>query len=301
MKKIDISIARKMVNLLNKYIQLRNPETKDKWERNFSNNVTKLEFETGNGFKINLYNDSLLSKLIYCGFEDNEVTFITNLVKPGDIFFDIGANIGFHSLNAMTVLKNSGAIYAFEPTPSTYNRLLENIQLNNGEKLIHAFNLGLSDKNEKLMLNTSSNGHDAWNSFAKLEHVNMDNEVLVNVIRLDEFISKQQIEIDKISLIKIDVEGWELMVLDGMETLFLNQNFRAYFLIEFTEENAFRAGYSCRDIYNYMLSRGYKWFSYDTTINKLVPSPLKAYYPYENLIAVKEGQPGSVHNLLLNL
>lgn len=292
MKNFDIFLVQKLINLLNKYILFRK-KTTDKnsdefWAKLFISDEEKFVYKIDTDIKINLYKDSILSKLIYKGFEDEEKRFITKFIKPGDIFFDIGSNIGLHTLFAANALKNSGYIYAFEPTPSVYNRLKENIILNNWKSNINTFNIGLSNQNEQLTFNISHNGYDAWNSFADLKHVIFESQIQVDVMRFDTFINEKNIDYNKISLIKIDVEGWELSVLQGMETLFAKNDFNACFLIEFTEENTFRAGYSCRDLYNYMLNRGYEWFNYDLKTEQIKPAQLKAYYPYENLIAIKK-------------
>jgi FkbM family methyltransferase len=300
MKDFDIFIVQKLINFLNRYLLFRKKPVAGDASYNFPEGVEKIEYNVDNAFKINLYKDSVLSKMIYSGFEEKESSFIIKLIKPDDIFFDIGSNIGIHSFYAAKALKNTGAIYAFEPTLTTYNRLVENIDLNNWASIIHPYNIGLSNKTEKLVFHTSTDGYDAWNSFADLEHVTLNNQIEVNVTSFDEFIKENTIPYNKISLIKIDVEGWELMVLKGVESLFLNDGFNASFLVEFTEENAFRAGYSCRDLFSYMTERGYMWFDYDIETNTLKGVQLKAYYPYENLIAVKQSRIQFVNNSLSN-
>jgi FkbM family methyltransferase len=290
MKTIDVTVIRKVVNLLNRYISFRLGPPPDRWAELFRGGQPHIEYDLTDLLKINLYKDSLLAKLIFEQFEDTERKFISILLKPGDIFFDIGSNIGLHSLYAAEALKNSGEIYAFEPTPVTHSRLQENITLNNLGNIIHAYNIGLSNKQEQLDLNVSTSGYDAWNSFADLQHVSLETTIQTSVMRFDEFVTEKSVDYSQIALIKVDVEGWELNVLDGMGDLFEKEDFRTCFLIEFTEENTFRAGYSCRDLYNFMTGKGYEWFVYESSSNRLIPSPMKAYYPYENLIAIKKTQ-----------
>jgi len=290
MKPIDIYLAQKTANLLNKYLIYRsqaNDPKIDPWEHLFSNGAESIDFKIDTKLTIKLYKDSKLSKLIYQNFEEDEKIFIKHFIRPQDIILDIGANIGLHTLYAANRLAGQGLVYAFEPTPQTYLRLEENIQHNNLQSVVKINPIGLSDQTGSLMLNITRDGYDAWNSFVQLKHVPIDDQVKVNVMSADDFIAQEQIDLNKISLIKIDVEGWEINVLDGMESLLKNIDFRGCLLIEFTEENMFRAGYSCRDLYRYMEELGYRWYKFDASSNQIAPEELKAYYPYENLIATK--------------
>lgn len=288
--KWDIFLAKKIMNIFNKYISYRTASKFENWHNLFSENNNFIIHRLSNGTILKLYKDSILSKLIYEGFENKELLFIDKFLKPGDTFFDIGSNIGLHSIFASAKLKSNGRIYAFEPSIKTFNRLNENVLLNNLNSTIQTFQIGISNKNETLILNVSEDGHDAWNSFSKLLHINLTLKEEISVKRLDDFIFDNSIKPDTVTFIKIDVEGWELHVLSGLEKLIYSKDFNPIFLIEFTEENAFRTGYSCRDIYLYLVSKGYRWYDYNEVDNEVYESPLKAYYPYENLIALKPEQ-----------
>ncbi|MBL4674837.1 MAG: FkbM family methyltransferase [Mucilaginibacter sp.] len=290
MKKIDVYFVQKVINVLDKYVRARRKNEPSQWDALFIGK-DKYVHQLSEGLKMNLYKDSVISELIFEGFEKNEELFIQNLLKPGDTFIDIGANAGLHSLVAAKALNGKGKVYAFEPTPKTIKRLTENVELNNLSEHISVQPVGLSNQNGELKLNLADNGYDAWNSFVNLTHIAVSNHVNVPVITFDSFVQDNNIDISEISLVKIDVEGWEINVLEGMKKTLANDNFNSSFLIEFTEENMFRAGYSCKELYNYLLNRGYKWFEYDAASNQLKPSELKAYYPYENLIATKNPEP----------
>ncbi len=235
---------------------------------------------------IRLYKDSLLSQFVIEGFEKDEEEFIKKFLKPGDIFLDIGANIGLHSIFAGNIVGQNGHVYAFEPTPITFQRLTENIKLNKLEKIVTPVNKGISSEDGSLNLNYSEDGHDAWNSFTELQHINLSNSVEVEVCSLDNIIKHLNMDETKISLIKIDVEGWEMNVLKGADN-FIKNNTHTAFLIEYTDLNAISAGYCTRDIYRFMENYGYQWFSFDSKSMTYTTSPLKLNYPYENLIAVK--------------
>jgi FkbM family methyltransferase len=293
----DIYLVQKIINLLDKYKKLRqrSGSMESEWERSI-NDQSRLLFHLSATVKMYLYKDSILSKLIFDDFEKTEKLFIQRFLKKDDVFFDIGANVGLHTLVACDILKEGGHIYSFEPTPGIYSRLLENLAENNFNKIVSPVNMGVSDTSESLKFNMSTNGYDGWNSFATLKYIQLESQVEIKVITIDAFVNDNHIEPDSISLIKIDVEGWEIKVLSGMKNLFNDAHFEACFLIEFTEENMFRAGSSCRNLYNFMVDKGYKWYEYDPTANQINHAELKAYYPYENLIATKS--PERINNRL---
>lgn len=231
---------------------------------------------------IYLFKDSVLCRLIYEGsFEQDEIAFVKEHLKNGDIFLDIGSNIGLFSLIASNLVGPSGKIIALEPSPYTFKRLELNLSLatiNN----IELKNIGLSDSIGKLKLNISGSGYDAWDSFASEHESKSTNTVEVQVSTLDD----QLVNIDKnkISLVKIDVEGWEKYVLLGGESFF--KKYSPTLLVEFTEKNTKAAGYEVTQIYDLLVEWGYEWYTYKN--GKLIPSRRKLSYPDENLIALKK-------------
>ncbi len=109
--------------------------------------------------KLKFYTDRQLSKLIYCNqFEKDEFSFMEHYIKPGYVVYDIGANIGLHSLYLSNMIGPNGRCYSFEPTRSTFDSLNENVQPLNGFTNIETLNLALSDKEETLQIYKSTNG-----------------------------------------------------------------------------------------------------------------------------------------------
>jgi len=286
-KSFDVKIARFGVKVLNYYIKKRTylqpPPTQDEiWNNLFSSNnfiIHQLE----NNIKVKLYKESILCKLIYFGFEENEIVFIKKFIKKGDVLIDIGSNIGLFSLHASKIVGDTGKVFAIEPTPITFKRLVENINLNQFNN-IKTFNIGLSNKRETLRFNISNDGHDAWNSFADLFELENSTSVEIEVNTIDNLIKENNV--NHIDLIKLDVEGWEKFVLEGGEEL-LKMDDTPAFMIEFTEENAFSAGYYCGEIYDFLKNYDYEWYTYDAKNNELNKEVKKLHYPYNNLIAVK--------------
>jgi FkbM family methyltransferase len=250
------------------------------WETMFGKQDNFL-FKIDNDLQINLYKDSMLSKMIYKGFEKEELEFVKSVLNEGDVFIDVGANIGLYTLIASRRVGNTGKVISFEPSPVSFKRLNENIVLNNLENT-DSRNIGLSNQIGTLKFHMSNNGYDAWDSFAYTSATDKSlKNIDVPVSTLDSEISG--IEKEKIKLIKIDVEGWEKFVLNGAKDI-LTQ-YAPLLMIEFTEENTFNAGYSVHEIYDIMKDWGYQWYRIKDGV--LVNEVKQLYYPYDNLIAKK--------------
>ena len=87
---------------------------------------------------------------IYLGLHEFEdMGFLLHFLRPGDMFFDIGSNIGSYTILAA---KEAGAnVIAFEPIPSTFQVLEKNIELNAISALVHPLNVGVGAKAETLI------------------------------------------------------------------------------------------------------------------------------------------------------
>jgi FkbM family methyltransferase len=214
-----------------------------------------VEKEISSGVKIRLYLDSQLSRMIFVGgFEENEKQFLTRFLKSGDIFVDIGSNIGFYSLLAANIVGGRGQVYAFEPAPRTFKRLDENIRLNKFEN-VQLFQLGVSSACDLLTMMVSMNGFDAWNSFGQPIKGESFTTEQVDVIKWDDFVSEHSL-MGKVKMIKIDVEGWETNVLLGGQGMFSLAN-APVLQIELNGQALKRAGSSCQELMTLIQNFGY--------------------------------------------
>ena len=143
---------------------------------------------------------------IYTGLHEFEdMMFLLHFLRPEDVFADVGANIGSYTILSSAV---AGAkTVAFEPVPSTFLRLKNNVAVNNVEALVQLYNAGVGK--EKGELNFTS-GFDTMNHVVTGDLDGVSDTIRVKILKLDDLLT------DNIpSLIKIDTEGFEMSVLEG--------------------------------------------------------------------------------------
>lgn len=250
-----------------------------KYDRDF------IDVKSSEGFKIRLYKDSKFSSFSLLNeFETSEKEFVKLFLSKGDIFIDAGANIGIFTLIASKIVGNKGKIFSIEPTKTTFERLMEHIELNQFENII-PLNIALSNKKGIAILKKDLSGYDAWNSLARPTKGNIIVDEKVFTSTLDEIVNEHNL--DNIKLIKIDVEGWEIPVLLGGKKL-LTSEISPVLLVEFTSKNAVNAGYSCVELFNTGIKYGYKWFEFNHLDMKLSILSNANEFEYKNLIALKE-------------
>ena len=237
------------------------------------------------GVRIRCYSDSFLSQLIYTEvFENTELEFVRHYLRRGDVFVDIGANIGLFTVIAAHVVKESGQVFAIEPVESTFLRLCENLKLNRFANVV-ALRLAIGHETGTMQMQTSLEGFDAFNTFGVPSRGDKFMPVNVKVSTLDQLVEEHSL-MRSATLIKIDVEGWELRVVEGGRSLFESLD-APTLLVEFTDENAKGAGSNCHELYRYIESFGYSFYVYDSDSCQLIPDPMRSSYPYANLVACK--------------
>lgn len=154
--------------------------------------------------------------------EEGTLKWLRDNTKDGAVFFDIGANVGLYSLYCAKAAKDV-RVYSFEPHKLNFATLLENIFLNGLESKINPLALALGDSSGLFRLNYNSIEYGA--SMSQLGHNQLSEErsfqpklaELVNSMSLDDLIASG--EVPKPDLIKIDVDGNELLILKGMTGL----------------------------------------------------------------------------------
>ncbi len=174
-----------------------------------------------------------------------------NIYTKGRTIIDIGANFGFHTLE-FADLVGDGKVISFEPQKLIYYQLCGNIILN-GYDNITAYNVALSDEHNYLkMENLQYNSTETINiGNAHLDAYYDSGYNEVEVRPLDSY------EFDSVSVIKIDVQGYEPRVLNGaIETI---KRHKPVIFIEVESPQLQIYGYTQDDVFERLNSMGYKY------------------------------------------
>lgn len=139
-----------------------------------------------------------------------EMRWFLSQMKPGQVFVDVGANVGIYSLHASRRLGDQGKVYAFEPTPQTHEILLENIRINRIAN-IECLPVALSNRNGHLSL--IEGDRPASNRVSDTVTTEGKEGLLTRSMTLDSFCGEH--EVTKIDFLKADIEGGELSLFEG--------------------------------------------------------------------------------------
>lgn len=146
-------------------------------------------------------------------YEAEVSDIIEQHLQDGSVFIDIGANVGYFTRMAARKVNSSGKVYAFEADYANYNALNNNtIGLDN----IVTMNLAVSSENGFTEFHQSS--HSSCHSLVETDNYLNGDQWVCPSITLDKFWSLYLDE-TYIDLVKIDVEGAELFVLEGMDRM----------------------------------------------------------------------------------
>lgn len=163
------------------------------------------------GFKCICYpNSSYAGLIIYKQYpEKEELEYVHKTLSEKDVFIDVGANIGLVSLIASSKIKK-GKIYSFEPSDIPRRTFQENIRLNN-IKNIYLF--------DEVVSNKIGNIYFSRESACEIDHIAFLNRDGLGIVRkksvtIDQFV--KQNKLNNVDLLKIDVEGAEKYVFEGM-------------------------------------------------------------------------------------
>jgi FkbM family methyltransferase len=152
-----------------------------------------------------------------CTYEPSIGEIIAALLRPGDTFFDVGANIGYHTLAAAAT---GARVYAYEPVPRLRHRLASNLRLNGLEHRVTVSELALSNRNGDADFYLAKRLDDGSHSLIPGVPAQSVERITVRTIRLDDHL--QASGTPQPTVVKIDVEGAEALVLDGAVALLDN-------------------------------------------------------------------------------
>jgi FkbM family methyltransferase len=165
------------------------------------------------------FNEVQGMSLILDGCWEPELTGrIISALKPGDVFVDVGANMGYYAMLASTTVGDDGLVLAFEPSPSNLQMLLKNLRLNRSANVV-VLNLALSDQDSVAKLWGAPYYNTGVCSLRGPDFAASPSDFTLTPTARLAGIGALKSLWPRIRLIKIDVEGLELPVLRGAEEL----------------------------------------------------------------------------------
>lgn len=205
-----------------------------------------------NGIKFRVDVSDLVGWYLYWGFVDPSRLKLYSLINDGDVVVDVGANLGEVALNAAKRVGSTGQVFVFEPFPSNFEKLRTNVGLNRFENL-HLINKGLGAESGELGMFVADEANAGMNRMSADGSSESKNATVVEVVKLDDFILENGI--DRIDLIKIDVEGFEMNVLRGSENTL--KTFRPKLFLEVIDDYLRQQGSSARDVIQFLETHNY--------------------------------------------
>lgn len=233
------------------------------------------------GSKMKIVIPEVVSSFLYVGnhFEPEVEQALLRYLGTGDVFVDVGAHFGYFSLLAAKLVGNTGRVFAFEPTPSTYKVLGENLE---NRPICTTINKAVFSKNSSVIF------HDFGIELASLNSLYSPRttmtisgkDIKVDTVSLDSYFYNKSY---KLNFVKIDAESAEFEILQGMKKILSRD--KPVICIEKTVVPV-RGAAPNENLFNFLLSRGYK--SYQLINNRFEACDPNAVRQYNILFLPTE-------------
>ena len=255
---------------------------------NFARITPPLELETTFDDNIRIItslSDHIESQVFWQGFQEADegvIVLLKRQLPVNGVFIDIGANIGTFTLVAARRAL-LGQVHAFEPSAHHFARLARNVELNHFDNVV-LNRKGLYDQPGEAILFLPSQAGEMNNSGAAslytcgTEGAGQVSEA-VSLVRLDDYIRDRSIE--RVDIIKIDIEGAEIKALEGARETIMR--FRPLVFMELDLDNLARAGRSADEVLELWNSLNYEVFIIRVTGKTIPVNNSKELGPHQNL------------------
>jgi FkbM family methyltransferase len=154
------------------------------------------------------YRDLVQNRILFFGvWEPNVTEVIRRSLREGDVFVDVGANIGYDSLMASSLVGTGGRVVSIEASPKTFALLQDNVETNKLRN-VRLVNIAASDREGSVELFSGFENNIGSASVIKQQGRTL--EAIVQALPLDRILTPK--EICSVRMVKIDIEGAELPV-----------------------------------------------------------------------------------------
>ncbi|MBL7502256.1 FkbM family methyltransferase [Frankia nepalensis] len=199
---------------------------------------------------------------------------MATLLRPGDVVYDVGANIGLYSVHAARQVGPKGRVFAFEAVPTTADRLDETLALNHTRE-VTVVRAAVSDTSGTISMNVFADPEaSGWNSLGTHamhtydgKAIRPDHTVEVTAETLDAFSEREGI--DSIAFCKVDVEGFERHVFSGAASL-LSEGRIGVLTFEISEDPLVGEGGVASEVFEALTRHDYKVMRHDEATDTVV-------------------------------
>jgi FkbM family methyltransferase len=265
-QKLVNAIARRILILAGRRAWLDEYREFRDFQKNLKQNPMIFEDAFAVRFILYPWDRARLPSLLNRELDKPEIKAITKLVNPGDVAFDVGANVGRYSVLLSRLCGPSGRIWSFEPVAETYWGLRETLTLNRCEN-VTPVQSAICEKTGLVEMNLFKPEFSEWNTRGKPSMITAQGERIsptqtrsLPCQTLDNFCQAQHI--DRINFLKVDVEGFEHLVFAGAHML-LEERRVDYICFEISKEPLKGAGFESREVFEALERDGYSAYRFD--------------------------------------
>lgn len=159
---------------------------------------------------------SFSTELLSDRYEQETSEALKAYIRPGMTMLDVGAHVGCHALLAARLVGPEGKVYAFEASPDNFALLRKNVELN-GYRNIALVPKAVAEKTGTVTFHLSPEGNDRNSIYESSRSSGQGRSLQVPTVSLDDFLEQEGWP--KVDFVKIDVEGAEPLVFQGMTKL----------------------------------------------------------------------------------
>jgi FkbM family methyltransferase len=237
--------------------------------------------------RLRLFLGNDISGQIYIAgcMEPNEFAFLDRILQPGMTFLDVGANDGIYAVFAASRVGPEGTVWAFEPSAREVARLQFNLDLNHLS--VRVFPIALAEVSGQANLTVAGYEHEAHNTLGAFAYrgIEASGTETVVVRQLDAVLQDNPLQ--RIDVMKLDVEGAELRMLRGaISTL---EHYRPYILFEVSEKSLHHQNSTREELLTFLQSRGFRLYSFDPLTGLPMAASPGVYS--DNMLAVPAEKP----------
>ncbi|MAT93077.1 MAG: methyltransferase FkbM [Halioglobus sp.] len=226
-------------------------------------------------------------------WEPYETELVCALLSPGDVFVDVGANIGYFTLLAAALVGETGRVFAFEPDPDNYKLLRASLARNGLEAGVEAVQGALSDADSSGALFLSEDNLGDHQVYAVPQETRQS--VPINLYDGGAWLAARTGRVD---LVKVDTQGAEYRVMTGLLPWLRSLDPLPRILVELTPLSLRQAGSSGRALVELLGSTGQPLWIVDHIEHRLVASDVEALATWCDNVDAWEGDQGFMNILV---